>query len=111
MARSNEPLVWAPFFAGAGISALLMPITIVLTSLAVAGGWMSKGRLFELLHQPLTRIVLFILISLSFFHAFHRIRFILVDFGLKQIRGPIAVLCYGSAIVGTVVALILLIRL
>jgi fumarate reductase subunit D len=111
MARSNEPLWWAPFFAGAGIAALLMPITIVLTSLAVAGGWMTAARLFDLLHYPLTRIVLFILISLSFFHAFFRIRFMLVDFGLKHFRGLIVAICNGLAIVGTVVALILLIRL
>jgi len=111
MARSNEPLWWAPFFAGAGVSALLMPVTIILTSLAVAFGWIDADRMWTLLHHPLARIFLFVLISLSLFHAVHRIRFILVDLGLKQARQAIAVLCYGSAIVGTLLAFFLVLRL
>jgi len=50
--------------------------------------------------------VLFILISLSLFHALHRIRFILVDLGLKEAKGMIATVCYGIAFVGTFVALL-----
>jgi fumarate reductase subunit D len=105
MARSNEPLVWALFFAGAGIAALLMPVTIFLTSLAIWPlGWIDEHRLAHLLESPWVRLYLFILITLSLFHALHRIRFILVDFGLKSVRGPVAFLCYACAIVGTAFA-------
>lgn len=110
MARSNEPLWWAPFFAGAGVSALLMPATIVVTSIAVAAGWIDEERLRALLGNTWVRVYLAVLISLSLFHAVHRIRFVLVDLGLKAIRGPIAVLCYGSALAGTAAALMFLLR-
>lgn len=112
MARSNEPIWWAPFFAGAGISALLMPITIFLTSLGVRPfGFLDEQRLWTVLHHPLTRICLFVLISLSLFHAVHRFRFILIDLGLKAARNAIAVICYGSAVVGTLVAAVLLLHI
>lgn len=104
MSRSNEPLVWAPFFAGAGLSALLMPATIIVTGLAVAFGWIDEAGMVALLQHPLTRLYLFALISLSLFHAVHRIRFILVDVGLKGIAPLISFICYGSAVAGTLAA-------
>jgi fumarate reductase subunit D len=105
MAKSNEPLVWAPFFAGAGLSALLMPILIIIMLVASYGGPQSLD-LRGLVNNWLVRVVLFVLISLSLFHALHRIRFILVDLGLKAAHGLIAAVCYGFAAVGTLVALL-----
>jgi fumarate reductase subunit D len=105
MAKSNEPLVWAPFFAGAGLSALLMPILIIIMLVASYGGPQSLD-LRGLVNNWLVRVVLFVLISLSLFHALHRIRFILVDLGLKAAHGLIAALCYGLAVVGTLVTLL-----
>ena len=105
MAKSNEPLVWAPFFAGAGLSALLMPVLIMVTLLA-GYGVVPSNDLRGLLNHPLVRLVMFFLISLSLFHAVHRIRFILVDLGLHAARGLIAALCYGFAVIGTLVALL-----
>jgi fumarate reductase subunit D len=109
MAKSNEPLWWAPFFVGAGISALLMPVTILILLIAGFGGMDGKA-VWELLNRHLVRLILFVLISLSLFHATHRIRYILVDLGLKAAKGPISVACYGSAIVGSVLALLLAIN-
>src|SRR5438132_1251609 len=111
MARSNEPLWWAPFMAGAGVAALLMPATILITSVAVALGWIDEGSLWRLLANPFVRLYLFVLISLALFHAAHRLRFILIDLGLKAARNVIAVLCYASAIVGTLLAALLTLRL
>jgi fumarate reductase subunit D len=104
MVRSNEPLVWAPFFAGAGIAALLMPVTLVITILASVGS-IDESKLGSLLESPWVRLFLLVLISLSLFHATHRIRFILVDLGLKPAAQVIGYLCYGTAIVGTLLAL------
>jgi len=111
MAKSNEPVWWAPFMGGAGIAALLMPITIFLTSVAVAADWLTEQRLWDLLGNPLARVYLFVLISLSLFHAAHRLRFVLIDLGLKAARDVIGVLCYGSAILGTVLAATLALRI
>jgi len=105
MAKSNEPLVWAPFFAGAGVSALLMPVFIVILLVASYTGPESLD-LRGLVSHWLVRLVLFFLVSLSLFHAVHRIRFILVDLGLKSAHGLIAALCYGFAVMGTLVALL-----
>jgi fumarate reductase subunit D len=105
MAKSNEPLVWAPFFAGAGLSALLMPVLIIIMLVASYGGPQSLD-LRGLINHWFVRVVLFVLISLSLFHALHRIRFILIDLGLKAAHGLIAALCYGLAVMGTVIALL-----
>lgn len=104
MARSNEPLWWAPFMAGAGISAFLMPATIFITAIAVGAGWIDQSGVRRLLHNPLVRIYLVVLISLSLFHAAHRLRFLLID--LLTARGALGLICYGTAIVGTVAAII-----
>ena len=58
----------------------------------------------RLINDPLTRLILFVVISLSFFHWAHRFRYILFDLGLKEGRTAVAVVCYGAALVGTVVA-------
>jgi len=105
MAKSNEPLVWAPFFAGAGLSAALMPVLIIIMLVASYGGPPSLD-LRGLVDHWYVRLGLFVLISLSLFHALHRIRFILVDLGLKTAHGMIAALCYGLAVIGTLIALL-----
>jgi succinate dehydrogenase subunit D len=111
MAKSNEPIWWGPFSAGGQISAFLTPITVIITGIAVPAGWISAQGLFNLIHHPLARLYLFVLIWLSLFHGSHRTLTTLAELGLKGIRGLLAVLCYGTAIVGTVLAAVLLIRL
>lgn len=105
MARSNEPLVWAPFSAGMMVDALLVPALIVVTGILIPlGVYPGPDRLQALVNHPVTRLFLFVVISLSFFHWAHRFRFTLVDIGLKAAGTAIAVLCYGAAVAGTVVA-------
>ena len=104
MARSKEPIVWSLFAAGGGLSAFVLPIMIVLTGFAVPLGWTSADQLRELIVHPLARLLLFAVIFLSLFHWAHRFRFFLVDLGLKALNGLFAVLFYGAAIVGTVIA-------
>src|SRR5262249_36868559 len=103
MARSNEPLWWAPFSAGMMIGALFVPIVIIITGFILP--WSGDPeRLRVLIDHPLTRILLFVVISLSFFHWAHRFRYILFDLGLHGGKTVVAFLCYGSAIAGTVAA-------
>src|SRR5262245_32459149 len=103
MARSSEPLWWGPFSAGMMIGALFVPGLILITGFV----WPElrshdASAAQRLLLHPLTRIFLFLVISLSLFHWAHRFRYILFDLGLKGGRSAVAALCYGSAIVGTV---------
>ncbi len=111
MARSNEALPWSLFAAGGMFSALFMPVTILLIGFGVPAGWISTQQLYDLVHHPLVRLYLFVLIFLSLFHGTHRTLLTLVDLGLKAMRPLLAVLLYGTAIVGTVLAAMLLVKL
>lgn len=105
MARSNEPFWWALFSAGMMVGAFLIPGLIIITGFLPPSGLPPPPNdLREVVNHPLTRLALFTVISLSFFHWAHRFRFTLVDLGLKRAATGIAVMCYGGAIVGTIVA-------
>ena len=106
MARTVTPLLWLLFSAGGTIAALLFPVHLFLIGLAFPLGWLEAptyGFLRSLVGHPLTRMYLFVLISLTLFHWAHRFRFTLADLGLRGVNTLLAVLCYGAAIVGTVV--------
>jgi fumarate reductase subunit D len=108
MARSNEPLVWAPFSAGMMVDALFLPAIIVITGIMLPLGLLGGSEeVRSLINHPLTRLLLFVVISLSLFHWAHRFRYILFDLGLHSGKMVVAVLCYGAAIVGTVVTALL----
>jgi fumarate reductase subunit D len=108
--RSNEAVWWSLFAAGGGFSALLMPITILLTGIALPLGWISQQALFHLLHNPLARLYLFAMISLPLFHGVHRLIFALADLGLHNMKNALAVTLHGFAVVVTLLAAILLFR-
>ncbi len=104
MARSNEPIWWSLFSAGGVVAAFLLPVTMVITGITVPAGWLSAEDLRELVGHPLTRLYLFVLISLPMFHWAHRFRYALVDLGLKGLSGVLPIACYGVAILATVMA-------
>jgi fumarate reductase subunit D len=105
MARSNEPLWWGPFSAGMMIGALFVPALIVITGLFPALGlFSSPWQLRTILLHPLTRLFLFFVISMSFFHWAHRFRYVLFDLGVKGNKTAVASICYGLALAGTVAA-------
>ena len=109
--RHPEPLLWMLFSAGGVISGMLMPALLFLFGIAFPLGWLrppSHDHMRAVLANPFVALVLFGLCALSLFHWAHRFRFTLVDLGLKAIKGPVAVLCYGSAIAGSVIAALLL---
>jgi fumarate reductase subunit D len=107
-AKSNEPLLWTLFSAGGVVAALLVPIHLFLFGIALPLSWLpepSTDHLLNLLRHPLTRVYLFVLCSLALFHAAHRFRYTLYDgLQIKHINEVINVLCYGGAIVGSVLA-------
>ena len=110
--RSIEPLLWTLFSAGGVLAALLMPSLVFLFGLAFPLGWLSPPgheHLLAVLRQPLTRVVLFLLCMLSLFHWAHRFRYTLYDgLQIKHLNELVNLLCYGGAIVGSVVAAFLL---
>src|SRR3989449_7406732 len=85
-----EPLLWGLFSLGGFITAFLFPITVFLLFLApVFGLWPSDPAAYVTFaahwREPLVRLFFFALIGGSLFHGTHRLKFMLVDAGL---RGP-----------------------
>ena len=111
MAKSNEPVFWSLFSAGGVVAAFLVPITLVLTGIAVPASWIKEDDLLALVRHPLTRLYLFMLISLPLFHWAHRFRYAVKDLGLKSLGALLPVVCYGVAILGTLMAGFFLVRL
>src|SRR2546422_886068 len=78
MAGTREPFWWSLFAAGGAVAALLAPVQIALTGIVVARGWAGQSftydRALALVSHPLSRLYLFVLISLPLFHWAHRFR-------------------------------------
>jgi succinate dehydrogenase subunit D len=112
MLKRITPLLWLLFSAGGTVAAFLLPIHLLLTGLVFPLGWLEAPRYDSahgLLVHPVTRLYLFVLISLPLFHWAHRFRYTLYDgLQLKHLTVLIAVLCYGTALVGTAMAAYLL---
>ena len=82
-----------------------MPITLLLTAIAVPAGLISAEGLRQLAGHPATRLYLFVLISLPMFHWAHRFHYVAVDLGCRKISAVLPPLCYGTALVVTLLAL------
>ena len=106
--QSNEAFFWMLFSAGGVVAAVLIPVHLFLFGLAFPLGWIqppSYEHLLALVRLPVTRIYLFVLCSLPLFHWAHRFRYTLYDgLQVKHLNEVIFTLCYGGAVVGTVVA-------
>ena len=100
------------FSAGGVVSAMLVPVLLLLFGVAIPLGWVappSYAHLSAVVGNPLTRLVLLALCVLSLFHWAHRFRHTVKDgLQIKALDGFMALVSYGGAIVGSVVAAYLL---
>jgi fumarate reductase subunit D len=113
--RSLEPILWMLFSAGGVLSALLLPVLLLLFGIAFPLGWVeapSQERLLMLLSHPVARMGGFILCLLSLVHWAHRFRYTLYDgLQIKHLHDTINTACYGAAIAGSMWAACLLWRI
>lgn len=112
--RSPEPLLWLLFSSGGMVAALFIPAMLFLFGIAIPLDWLpapDHAAVLSLVGNPLTKLILFGICTLGLFHWAHRFRYTLYDgLQLKRLSGPIAFLCYGTALVGSGVAGYLLLR-
>ena len=116
MKRSNEPIFWALFGAGGMLSALLGPVLIFVTGLAVPLGFllphrtMSYSAMMAFTRNPIGKVAALAVISLSLFHGCHRMVHSLHDLGIRTGRTA-QIWFYGFAVSGTVITCLLLLHI
>lgn len=114
MKRSNAPVFWLMFGAGGMLSALVGPILVFITGIAVPLGLLlpsdtlSFGNMQAFAHSWIGGIFLFAVVALFFWHAGHRILHSLHDLGL-HINAGTKLVCYGIPLVATIVAVVTLV--
>ena len=108
MARPSkaEAAAWLLFSAGGMVSALLVPVLVLLFGVLFPLGVLAPpdhAGLAALLDHPLVRILLFGLCVLALLHWAHRFRYMLFD-GLRlvRLRAPINAICYAAVLAGSV---------
>ena len=111
MKRSNKPIFWSLFGAGGMLSALIGPVLIFITGIAVPMGLMrretmSYERMLALVHNPIGKLAIVAVIGLFLFHGLHRMYHCVHDFGVHV--GPgIKAIFHGFAFLGTLAAVYL----
>ena len=113
MAIAKKAFVWGLFAAGGTIAAFVFPALIALL-LLVALGKVPPGLQYEQIHafssNWLGKGALFIVISLTLWHAAHRLRVVFHDFGVRKDK-IVANAVYLVAILGTVLTAFYLYRI
>jgi fumarate reductase subunit D len=100
---------WFMFSQGGVLAALLLPVHILVQGILGPLGivpvvdrhydtWVS------VLGNPIVKLYLLVLIAVPFFHFAHRLRYLLVDFGVPAAKSvPAQVIFYGGAVAVTLV--------
>lgn len=107
MSERVTPFLWLLFSAGGTVAAFLFPAHLFLTGLAVPLGWADApayGVFLSVVQNPIGRLYFFVLISLPLFHWAHRFLYTLKDGLQLQSTAIVAVLCYGTAGAGSLIA-------
>jgi fumarate reductase subunit D len=103
MAIAKKAIVWGLFAAGGTLSSFVFP-AVILLFLLIASGHTPIGLEYDPARAfaagILGKIILFVVISLSLWHAAHRLRVVFHDFGVRS-DPLVAKAVYLVAAVGT----------
>jgi fumarate reductase subunit D len=113
MAKSNKPIFWSLFAAGGTLAAFLAPVLVLLfllVSMGHAPALLSYTQLHAFAAGWFGKLFLLVVIALFLWHAAHRLRVTLYDFGLRQ-DAVVAVVVYLVAAAGTVLSVVYLMRI
>ena len=113
MAKSNKPIFWGLFAAGGTVTAFVTPALVLVTLFAALGAGMDMFT-YESIHafagRWLGKLIFFGVILLSLWHAAHRLRVTVHDFGIRA-DTLVAYIVYGLAGLGTLMTLVYLLRI
>ena len=113
MAKSNKPIFWSLFAAGGTLAAFLAPVLVLLfllLSLGHAPDVLSYAKLHAFAAHWFGKLFLLGVITLFLWHAAHRLRVTVFDFGLRQ-DSVVAVDVYLVAAAGTISTALSLFRI
>lgn len=113
MAKSNKPVVWGLFAAGGTVTAFLTPALVLLTLLPAFGVMpelLSYENMRSFAGHWFGRLAAFGILFLALWHAAHRLRITLHDFGVRA-DTEVAVAVYLAAAAGTLAAAYFLLRI
>lgn len=103
-----EPFLWAAFGNGGTVSAILLPIAILLFGLLLPMGFYDPALLYKTLHgfysNILGKLIIFMFLSFNLWHACHRIYHGLHDLEYHPSKG-IKCAIYSIAGIGTLMIL------
>jgi fumarate reductase subunit D len=113
MAKSNKPIFWSLFAAGGTVTAFVTPALVLVTLFAAFGAGMDMFT-YESIHAFagwwLGKLIIFGVILVSLWHAAHRLRVTMHDFGVRA-DTLVAYVVYGIAGLGTLMTLVYLLRI
>ena len=98
---------WFLFSQGGVISALFLPVHVLIQGILGPLGIVPVAdrhydTWVQVIGNPLVKLYILVLVMFSFFHFAHRIRYFLVDLGVRGARSvPAQVVFYGGAVVVT----------
>jgi fumarate reductase subunit D len=104
-------LYWFAFSTGGVVAAMLIPVHVLLQGILGPLGIVPVvdrhyDTWISVLGNPIVKLYLLVLIAVPFFHFAHRLRYLLVDFGVHAAKSvPGQVVFYGGAIVVTLVTI------
>jgi fumarate reductase subunit D len=113
MAKSNKPIFWSLFAAGGTLAAFLAPVLVLLFLLLALGrapALLSYAQLHAFAAGWFGKLFLLAVITLFLWHAAHRLRVTLHDFGLRQ-DAVVALVVYLVAAAGTALSVLYLLRI
>ena len=99
------------FAQGGVIAAILLPVHILFQGILGPLGIVNVAEPNDvgLLSNPIVKLYLLVLIAVPFFHFAHRLRYLVVDFGVHAAKSvPAQVLFYGGAVAITLLTIYVL---
>ena len=100
------------FGIGGFLVAFFFPVHIFVYGIAMPLGWLpspSYQSTVALVHSPITRIYLVILLTFAFWHASYRIRDTVCDaLAMRHADTLVAAVCFAFALAGTILTIVAL---